>query len=134
MQLLITRSFTNKCAYVDSLKYDDSRWYSRILLGTTGCIGAGLDCDDIRLVIRNGLPTSLINFIQEMGRCGRNRSCIEQNNTPSDHCVIVFNLGDFTFLEERLFIKLKGNDILSDDDRIAQQRKELYKVLCFVTL
>ena len=41
------------------------------MLGTSGCIGAGLDCDDVHLVCRIGLATSVLNLIQEMGRCER---------------------------------------------------------------
>ena len=53
---------------------DPTVFTPRILIGTSGCIGAGIDCDDISLVARLGMPTSLMHLIQEIGRCGRNMS------------------------------------------------------------
>ena len=71
------------------------------LFGTPGCVGAGIDCDDVKLVFRIGFSTSILNFIQELGRCGRS----EQNNdnTVKDWMCISFSIQDFVYLNERLF-------------------------------
>ena len=45
--------------------------YPRILIATSGSVGAGLDSHDINLVYRIGCPSSVFEFIQEMGRCSR---------------------------------------------------------------
>ena len=124
----ITKSFTGCINDVESLTNDDDRFYARILLGTTGCIGAGLDCDDVRLVIRNGVPNSIVNFIQEIGRCGRNRECLNQNNTASDHCVLLYNVEDFCYMEQRIH---SGSN---DDDSKKHQLHELYRVLRLIML
>ena len=52
---------------------DTNQFLPRILLATAGCIGAGLDCSDVYSVCRLGFPISIINMVQEMGRCGRGR-------------------------------------------------------------
>ena len=71
----------------------------------SGCIGAGLDCDDVHLVCRIGLSTSILNLIQEMGRCGR-----KVNNTDNEQALvqdtmtIIFTLSDFVYLNERLYV------------------------------
>ena len=49
----------------------DNVYYQRILVETSACIGAGLDCDNIYVVYRVCFPTSMHDLMQEMGRCGR---------------------------------------------------------------
>ena len=46
----------------------------RVLIATVA-VGMGIDIPDITVVISWGLPTSLLQFWQEAGRCGRNGSC-----------------------------------------------------------
>ena len=50
---------------------DNNKHYPRILIATSSYIRGGLDCGDNDLVMRDGFPTSLLDFVQEMGRCGR---------------------------------------------------------------
>ena len=42
----------------------------RVVIATTA-FGMGVDCPDIRRVIHWGLPTSIEEYVQETGRCGR---------------------------------------------------------------
>ena len=78
-------------------------YYPRVLLATSGCIGAGLDCDQVHLVLRLGFPCSVIDLIQEMGRCGRGRT-VQDNDTPIDFYHLVTNLSDYIYLNEHLFL------------------------------
>ena len=87
---------------------DPTVFTPRILIGTSGCIGAGIDCDDISLVARLGMPTSLMHLIQEMGRCGRNASGEYENTLNCYH--VIFTLKDFFYLNERLFYEEKCDD------------------------
>jgi superfamily II DNA or RNA helicase len=87
---------------------DERKYTPRILFGTSGCIGAGLDSNDVKLVFRIGMPTSILNFIQEMGRCGRlKEQNISQNKNIFD---LNFNLHDFVYLHQRLYIIEDSND------------------------
>ena len=52
------------------LLLDSNIYYPRILLATAGCIGAGLDSSDVYSVCRVGMPSGIIDMVQEMGRCG----------------------------------------------------------------
>ena len=79
--------------------YCENTLSPRFLMGTPGCIGAGLDCSSVTLVSRLGLPTSIIHFIQEMGRCGR--GAINQNGL--NEYSIVFQMSDYVYLVERLY-------------------------------
>ena len=89
------------------------------MIGTSGCIGAGIDCDDISLVARLGMPTSLMHLIQEMGRCGRNTSGEYQNILNCYH--IIFTLKDFVYLNERLFYEDKCDDEMEEtSDAVIQ--------------
>ena len=44
-------------------------YYPRILVATSGRIGAGLNSSSVYCVIRDGFPSSILDLIQEMGRC-----------------------------------------------------------------
>ena len=78
-----TVAFTKTISDVDN--QDISKNYTpKFLFGTSGCVGAGLDLDEVRLVIRLGMPTSIINLIQEMGRCGRKKEALSSNEPNKD--------------------------------------------------
>ena len=93
-----TTRFTNSSYGVAFEPYSSERLCPRFMIGTPGCIGAGLDCNHVNLVCRIGLPTSIIHFIQEMGRCGRD----PYSSYPNTY-TIVFHLHDYVYLIERLY-------------------------------
>ena len=68
-----TTEFTNT-RFINETSYSTEMLCPRYLIGTPGCIGAGLDCDSVSYVKRLGIPASIIDFIQEMGRCGRSNN------------------------------------------------------------
>ena len=107
-----TTEFTNTKFGGNDAPFSDDTLCPRFLLGTPGCIGAGLDCSSVNLVCRIGFPTSLLHFIQEMGRCGRT-----QNNDELNTYSIVLHLNDYVYLVERLYISSKPSNI-------SQQNKE----------
>lgn len=95
-----------------------------------------MDCDSVYLVNRIGYPTSLIEFVQEMGHCGRNRE-----NTiikPVDKFHIVATLSDYVYLYERLFYttdcdnETNGN-ILSVEEKRELGKKHLLSMLQLIT-
>lgn len=92
-------------------------FYPRFLLGTSGCIGAGIDCSNVKHVMRIGMPTSITNFLQEMGRCGRKQGRVEDtsNNIIQDDITIIITLYDYVYLHERLYI-VNDNDEIGDND------------------
>ena len=100
-----TTLFTNT-VYESIESYDDNKLCPRFLLGTPGCIGAGLDCVNVTLVSRLGLPTSIIHLIQEMGRCGRKDST---DSSKNEYCIL-FQLSDYTYLVERLYSTKRDDD------------------------
>ena len=73
------------------------------MIGTTGCIGAGLDCPDVHYILRMGPPTSIISFIQEMGRCGRISHLEEIEQHFNNSFQIVFSFKDYVYLFERIY-------------------------------
>ena len=54
----------------------------RILMATAGSIDAGFDLVDVYSVVRVGFSTSILDMVQEMGRCGRGRW--NDNNLVTD--------------------------------------------------
>ena len=144
LKLAYTVAFTSKLS--DRNILDDTVFYPRFMLGTSGCIGAGLDCDDVHLVCRIGLSTSILNLIQETGRCGRKSREEDdvQQEYAQDTMTIIFTLSDFVYLNQRLFIidtdesnneidetNIEDNDnasILSMNEQRKMQMMEIQKV------
>ena len=50
---------------------DASKCVRQVLLGSAGCIGDGINFNDVNLVQRSDVPVSRLNLIQEMNRCQR---------------------------------------------------------------
>ena len=63
------RAFTSTLSVEEDMK--SNVIHPRILIATSGSVGAGLDSHEINLVYRIGCPGSVFELIQEMGRCGR---------------------------------------------------------------
>ena len=116
----------------------NNKFYPRVLIATSSCIGAGLDSSSVFSVIRIGFPTSILDMIQEMGRCGRNRS--NDGTDPTDEFYLFLSLQDFVYLNERLYvenendIKTHNGRVINYEDQINLQRKNLIKILSFVYL
>ena len=117
---------------------DENKYYPRVLIATSSCIGAGLDSSSVYSVIRIGYPTSILDLIQEMGRCGRNR--INDGTNPSDEFYLFVSLRDFIYLNERLY---DNNDqesrsfnarVIDYETQRQLQRKNLLKVIHFIYL
>ena len=100
--------FTEEVTNADEL-IEDNEFYPRVLVATSSCIGAGLDSSLVYSVLRIGFPTSLINMIQEMGRCGRGR--INDGSSPTDLFSLCIRLNDYVYLHERLFSNVTDEDI-----------------------
>jgi hypothetical protein len=82
------------------------KYYPRILVATSGCIGAGLDSSDVYTVVRDGFPSSILDFIQEMGRCGRSRhTMIDEPN--KDEFQLIVTISSLVYMIERIFIEPK---------------------------
>ena len=104
VKLLSTVKFTTKVHDPNSL-LEKNEYYPRILIAKESFIGNGLDCDDVYQVVNVGFPTSILDAIQEMGRCGRNRSNTIDANV--DKYSFFINSEDFVYLNQRLYQKLK---------------------------
>ena len=93
-------------------------YFPRILIATSGCIGAGLDSSDVHLVVRDGSPSSILDFIQEMGRCGRTRN-IESNDINKDSFHLVVTISSLVYMIERIY---GSKDVpRTDDDTIIDK-------------
>ena len=90
------------------------QFVKNFIVTPSGCIGAGIDCNDVHLVARMEMPTSIIHLIQEMDRCGRMiGGDIERRITDPYH--IKLNLKDFVYLNEHLYY---DEDTLSEDTNL----------------
>ena len=117
---------------------DKNEYYPRVLIATASCIGAGLDSSSVYSVIRIGFPTSIIDMIQEMGRCGRTRT--NDGTCPSDDFYLFLSLNDFIYLNERLYQAIneenRNSNARTIDYQVQRdmQRKNLIHMVRFVYL
>ena len=107
----------------------------------SGCIGAGLDCSYVVLVLRDGFPTSMIDFIQEMGRCGRSRNEeIENDISILDSFHLIISLPSLTYLLERIFVDCTlstdelafRESVISVNDSNKMQVDNILEVVSFI--
>ena len=128
-KLLYTVAFTTTWSVEDI--NDASKFTPRVLLGTSSCIGAGLDSNDVHLAQRVGLPSSRLNLIQEMGRCGRKTTGEHKDITNCFH--VICNMKDFVCLNERLCLsddddigdnELSSDSCTDDEDEILSKEEE----------
>ena len=102
-KLISSQLFTNESSNFRE-HISNNKFVPRILLATSGCIGAGLDSSEVVLVMRDGFPTSMIDFVQEMGRCGRSRATNNEVNRSIHNCFhLIVSLQSLTYLIERIF-------------------------------
>jgi hypothetical protein len=62
-----TNVFTSNINDVEN-QDNSNRFTPKFLFKKSGCMGAELDSDQVRLVIQLGMSRSIINCIQEMGK------------------------------------------------------------------
>ena len=65
-----------------------TRFVSGTTIVATSCFGLGVDIPDIRLVVHYGLPRSLLAYVQECGRAGRDGAL--------STCVLLFDARDIS--------------------------------------
>jgi len=137
VKLISATTFTTEQSDPRSI-IDNNEFYPRILIATSSCIGAGLDSSSVFSVIRVGFPTSILDMIQEMGRCGRNRN--NDGTNPSDDFILFLSLQDFVYLNERLYDDSDSDDgsgssrVIDYESQIQLQERNLLKVASFVYL
>ena len=120
LKFAYTTAFTNT-PFDSNEQNIDNNIQPRFLVGTSGCIGAGLDSPDVHLVMRIGISPSIIDFIQEMGRCGRMN--YQQSLTiASDIFSIVFSIHDYVYLYERIFIE---KEQINQDESDSEMQNNL---------
>ena len=142
LKLAYTQAFCTVIA--EDHVIDENIFFPRILFATAGCIGAGLDCTNVFSVIRVGFPSSIIDLIQEMGRCGRCRQ--NDGSNPSDLFILILNLNDYIYMNERIFSKDSKPDdetpntiklseaVITKEEQMEAQRNDLLHVLKFLML
>ena len=111
------------------------------MLATSGCIGAGLDCSDVVLVLRDGFLTSMIDLIQEMGCCRRSRPTNNDNIIGIHDCFhLIISLPSITYLIEGIYastllskdeLELRESIIMTTESKLLQLNN-IVEVLGFI--
>ena len=123
--------FTKTIENAEELVNSNS-FYPRILMATAGSIGAGLDLVDVYSVVGVGFSTSILEMVQDMGRCGRGRH--DGKSLVTDDCHLLLSFRDFVYFDQRLYQPQPSlpdtvKAILTVDDEIKMQR-EIYWNFC----
>ena len=141
-KFISVQKFTNTTTELNKV-VGDNQFYPRILFATASCIGAGLDSKDVRKVIREGFPPSILDFIQEMGRCGRNVNDMSDNHMGSkDEYKLILSLNEFIYMYERIYLHSsltkeeedRIGKIVSTDKLKNEQRELLLSLLSMIVL
>ncbi len=131
-KFISTQHFSTYLPSDEDLPHNSNTFFPRILVATSGCIGAGLDCHHVNTVIREGVPSSILDLIQEMGRCGRgNRSSNEEGTNDKNIFQLILNVESFHNLVRQIFEPANDDDENSnsvDNDDVVT-RGELQQIL-----
>ena len=113
VKLFSATSFTSETTNPQDL-IDDNKFYPRVVIATSSCVGDRLDSSSVCSVIRIGFPTSVLYITQEIGRRGRTCNGDGTNPTCDLFCfspckisyalmkndVILFKMNFITILQE----------------------------------
>ena len=129
---IFTRSIENS----DNL-INRNIFFPRILIVTAGSIGDGLDTMDVHSVVRGGYPTSILEILQEIGRCRRGITNSDDNVT--DHFHLLLTCYDFDYLNQCLYLppdeeSNNNNPTIDRAEEISIQRSNLLILLQMIVL
>jgi superfamily II DNA helicase RecQ len=113
--------------------HDDNILNPRVLVATSRCANAGIDCPDVYWVVRQDMPPSILDLFQEMGRAGRRRNKI----FGEDHYIVIFSLNSFNYLFIRSHLQTEDTVapiILTKAERIQMLVEDLMDVLSLLVL
>ena len=113
-------SFTKSVNADELIKQD--KLYPRVIAATSNFIGAGVDSNDVCIVKKLGMPSSKIEWMQEMGRCGRVDG---EDITRHDEYMLMLQLENYVYLNERLFIEKEKGEVKDD---LTSEERELKKM------
>ena len=77
------------------------------MLATAEIIGTGLDCTEVYSVICIGFPESVIDMVEDIGRCGKGRN--NSDGVVTDEFSMILSLSGFD-ISMRDYIPLLDQD------------------------
>lgn len=81
---------------------NQNKFYSRILIAAASSIGTKLESTDVHSVVMVGFSTSILEMVQEMGRCARYRTNSAGNVTDAFNLLLTCN--DIVYANQRLYL------------------------------
>ena len=116
VKLMSTTTFTSNPSDPRE-NVDNYVFYPRVLIATSSCIRADLDSSSAHSVVKIGFPTILLDLIQKICRCGRNR--INDGKNPTDNHYLFLSLREFMCLNERLHER-NDDESLNNNARVIR--------------
>jgi hypothetical protein len=124
IRLFVGKDLTENVS--DEGRMVDLVFQPRILVATAGAANAGLDSHLVRVVVRDGFPTSVQDLIQELGRAGR----WDGASPSTDSYWLVVSLKSFSSILFRIYIvpeinKRKAAEKTEREKAIAEENNSL---------
>ncbi|MFW6116265.1 MAG: UvrD-helicase domain-containing protein, partial [bacterium] len=85
-----------------SESYEQFRSGDLTVLCATKAFGMGMDIDNIHLVVHFGPPSSLEDYIQEIGRTARDRRCLKEAGLDQATACLLYEHDDFDWMRTRV--------------------------------
>ena len=82
--------------------YDQFRKGALTVLCATKAFGMGMDIDNIHLIVHFGPPSSLEDYLQEIGRGARSQRCLEEAGLNQARAHLLYEPSDFGRMRARL--------------------------------
>ena len=112
-----------KSAFIGAFTNDEhDQMNFKIMCSTSGVANSGIDSRDIRAVFRLGLPPSIFDLVQEMGRAGQRKNATGEHY----HYHLYFSIEHFIYLYKQI---LNPDDKCDDKTYRSQQICNLYDVI-----
>lgn len=118
----IIRAFASTLSVEEEMK--SKVIYPRILIATSGSVGAGLDCNEINLVYQIGCPDSVFEFVWEMGR--RGRVIDDEVAVNSNKYSIYRSLEDFIYMYEHIHTAKDREDGIFSISKLNAMQEKTY--------
>lgn len=91
----------------------------RALVAISGVACSGIDICDVTCILRHGFPPSVVEWYQELGRCGRHPVI----NDVDDEYILMIGLDHLNFLLHRIFYQY-SNGKTKTNIKLREQLKE----------
>ncbi len=102
---------------------DLNLFVARLLVATRGACNTGIDSPQVMLVFGDGIPPSVEDFLQELGRAGRRLDA----SPETDWITICYSLQSYITMIKRIYAKDSDDAESKTSDETRKAREQARK-------